>query len=195
MAPCISAGLSGHLEEDPAVIYVLDENLRIVYCNEAWDRFAAENGGRDLLRPRPLGVSVIEVIPPPLKRFFENGYRQALSTGQMWQHSYECSSPTVYRKFQMQVHPEREARQLVVVHSLMVESPHSDNERETRTPSRGAYSDQDGIVTMCCECRRTRRTGQAPVWDWVPAYVERMPEKVSHGICDVCLNVSYLNWL
>ena len=81
-----------HFEKDPAVIYVLDDNLRIVYCNEAWDRFAAENGGGSLSRPRALGLSVIDLTPPPLKEFFENAYRNALSTGQVWQHCYGRSA-------------------------------------------------------------------------------------------------------
>ena len=188
--------LGGHLEKDTAVIYVLDRDLRIVYCNEAWDRFAIENGGRSLLRPRPLGVCVIDVIPPPLKRFFERAYRQVLSSGQVWQHSYECSSRAVYRRYRMTVHPDREAGHLVVVNSLLVDAPHSGTEREACDPDEGIYTDRNGIVTVCCECRRTRRPGrEASVWDWVPAYVEEPPERISHGISDVCLQISYFNWL
>jgi hypothetical protein len=188
--------LSGQFENDTAIIYVLDADLRIVYCNEAWDRFAAENGGRSLLRPRPLGACVIDVNPPPLKRFFETAYREALSTGRVWQHCYDCSSPAVYRKYQMTVHPEREAGNLVVVNSLVVESPPSGTERETCEPDEGTYIDRNGIVTVCCECRRTRRPGrETSVWDWVPAYVEAPPGRISHGICDTCLNTVYFTWL
>jgi hypothetical protein len=184
--------LGGDLENDTAIIYVLDRDLRIVYCNEAWDRFATENGGRSLLRPRPLGLCVIDVIPPQLKRFFEKAYREALSTGLVWQHCYECSSPAVYRKYEMKVHPDREAGHLVVVNSLAVEWLHSATERETYGPDEEIYTDWDGIVTVCCECRRTRRSGrEASIWDWVPGYVEQPPGRISHGICDVCLQMSY----
>jgi len=186
---------SEHLEKDPAIIYVLDQDLRIIYCNQAWDRFAAENGGGDLSRQRALGLSVIDITPPPLKEFFEKAYRNALSTGQIWQHCYDCSSPALFRKYKMHVYPNRESLQLAVVHSLIVETPHSAAERDTRTPSEEIYVGQDGIVTICCECRRTCRTGQASVWDWVPAYIETPPERISHGICDVCLNMSCLNRL
>jgi len=186
---------SEHLEKDPAIIYVLDQDLRIIYCNETWDRFAEENGGGNLLRPRALGLSVIDLTPSPLKEFFEKAYREALSTGQVWQHRYDCSSPELFRQYHMRVYPNQETAQLVVVHSLVVEGPHSEKKRETHTPDKEIYAGQDGIVTICCECRRTCRAGQASVWDWVPAYIERPPERISHGICDVCLNMSCLSRL
>jgi hypothetical protein len=88
----------------------------------------------------------------------------------------------------MDVYPNRESSQLAVVHSLIVETPHSLTERDGFGPNEEIYTDRYGIVTMCCECRRTCRTGQASVWDWVPAYIERPPERISHGICDVCFN-------
>lgn len=31
-------------EDDPAIVYGVDSEFRIRYCNAAWDRFAAENG-------------------------------------------------------------------------------------------------------------------------------------------------------
>jgi hypothetical protein len=185
---------SEHFDKDPAIIYVLDHDLRIVYCNEAWDRFAVENGG-GLLRPRALGLSVIDLTPAPLKEFFEKGYRNALSTGRVWQHCYDCSSPELFREYQMRVYPNRETAQLVVVHSLIVETPRSITGPEICTPDEKLYADQNGIVTICCECRRTCRRGQSSLWDWVPAYIERLPERISHGLCDACLNIYDLNCL
>jgi hypothetical protein len=39
------------VEADTSVIYCLDLNLAITYCNPAWDRFAMENGAKELCRP------------------------------------------------------------------------------------------------------------------------------------------------
>jgi hypothetical protein len=153
-----------------------------------------ENGG-GLLRPRALGLSVIDLTPAPLKEFFEKGYRNALSTGRVWQHCYDCSSPELFREYQMRVYPNRETAQLVVVHSLVVETPHFISERDLFAPNEEVYADRNGIVTICCECRRTCRAGESSVWDWVPAYIERAPQRISHGICDACLNIYYLNGL
>lgn len=179
-----------NLEKDPAVIYALDRDLRIVYCNEAWDRFAADNGGRGLERERQLGRSVMDAIPAPLKQFFEQGYQQPLS-GRAWEHCFECSSPAVYRSFRMVAYPEPEGAGIVVVNSLMVERLHDGNERSTCIPNETAYTDQHGILTSCCHCRRTRQVQQKSVWDWVPAYVQLPPERVSHAICAVCMNLYY----
>ncbi len=58
-------------------------------------------------------------------------------------------------------------------------------------PDETAYLDHRGILTACCHCRRTRQVRETAVWDWVPSYVEEPPERVSHGICAVCLNLFY----
>ena len=179
------------LEKDPAVIYLLDRDLRIVYCNEAWDRFAAENGGRGLSRELQLGRSVMDAIPLPLKPFFEDGYRRALSGRQSWEHCYECSSPTVYRNFRMMSRLDPEGEALVVVNSITVERPHDDQERRVCFPDERVWAGNHDIVTMCCHCRRTCRSKQPPIWDWVPAYIEKPPGLVSHGICAPCRVLYY----
>lgn len=33
------------LEADHSIIYMLNPDLRIIYCNKAWDEFASLNGG------------------------------------------------------------------------------------------------------------------------------------------------------
>ena len=182
---------TARLEKDPAVIYALDRNLRIVYCNEAWDRFAAENGGRGLDRRHQLGRLVMDVIPMPLKPFFQAGYRKVLASRQPWEHCYECSSPTVFRRFQMVVHPDPGAAGLVVVNSIIVEQLHDDQERGICFPGEKVYVDTHGIITMCCHCRRTCRAEKTAAWDWVPAYVENPPEMISHSICGVCMSLYY----
>ncbi len=183
--------LKKNLENNAAVIYVLDRDLRIVYCNEAWNRFAAENGGRGLERDSQVGRSLMDVIPLPLKQFFEENYRKALSKREIWSHSYECSSPTVYRAFRMVSYPDPEGDGVVVVNSITVERPHEDQDRKVCSPNGMLYEDEQGIVTMCCHCRRTCRVGQTAVWDWVPIYLEEPPELISHGICAVCMNLIY----
>jgi hypothetical protein len=42
-------------EDDPSVVYVLDDDLRLAYCNKAWDEFAEHNGGTHLRRVEQLG--------------------------------------------------------------------------------------------------------------------------------------------
>ena len=179
-----------NLEKDPAVVYMLDSDLRIRYCNEAWDRFAIENGGHGLERQHQLGRPVMDVIPAPLKRFYQQGYDQVLSSGQPWEQDYDCSSPAVYRRFRMAVYPDPEGDGLSVVNSLAVDRPHG-AEIVPRGVNEFVYLDEHGHVTMCCHCRRTCRANHPHVWGWVPANLEGPPGSVSHGLCAVCANLIY----
>ena len=186
------------LEHDPSVIFVLDSSLRIAYCNTAWDRFAAANGGNDLLRPAPIGRSLVDSIGEPLSAFYESAYQGVLHSLEPWRHFYECSSPATFRKFSMHVLPLRSTGGLLVVNSLCVERPHG---LGAGPPSEAAYRQADGLIVMCSHCRRTRRTeavGRDAVgrdaieqWDWVAEYVAEMPPRTSHGLCKVCLEYYY----
>ncbi|MBN9661176.1 MAG: PAS domain-containing protein [Acidobacteria bacterium] len=179
------------LETDPSVIYVLDRDLRITYCNAAWDRFAVENGGMDLVRPHLLGRSVMDSVPQVLHGFFEDGYRKALSSGETWEHSYECSSASTYRAFRMLTYPEPDRSGLVVVNLILVAHPHNDVERQPHALEPGLYLDDFGVLKMCSHCRRVSRVGEPGQWDWVPALVEAPPARVSHGLCAMCVHLYY----
>jgi hypothetical protein len=62
------------LEDDPSIVYLLGADLRIVYCNKAWDDFAASNGGVGLNREAVLGASVMEAIAMPLRPFYARAF-------------------------------------------------------------------------------------------------------------------------
>jgi hypothetical protein len=185
-----TAGLiRANLENDPAIVYFLDCNLRIIHCNLAWNRFALKNGGKHLLREMVLGHAVMDSVPAPLKAFYASAYTRVLNVHQSWECTYECSSAAAYRVFRMGVYPDPHDSGLVVVNSLTVERPHGSE----CPPSSliAGYTSEHGIINMCCHCRRTQRTGHAEIWDWVPSIVESIPPFVSHGICPVCANLFY----
>lgn len=178
------------LEKDPAVIYALDRELRIVYCNEAWDQFSAANGGVELQRDGQIGRSILDAIPPILQSYFKENYQSVFATGQPWEHSYECSSPTEFRQFRMLACPAPEATGIVVMNSLWVERPHDLPERSDQLANEHVYRREDGFITMCCHCRRTCTRSNSQ-WDWVPGNLRLPPYRVTHGICEVCLNLYY----
>lgn len=175
-----------NLEADASIIYLLDSELRIIYCNKAWDRFAFLNGGTKLNRRAILGTRVLDVVAGPLEVFYETAFAQAKAKGQPWEHDYECSSPSAYRLFHMRVLPLADSY-LLVENSLRFERPHG-SERPVMPADSALYVSKDGILTMCAHCRRSRRIGttSAPVWDWVPAYLVEPPGPVSHGLCRNC---------
>jgi hypothetical protein len=175
-----------NLEADQAIIYMLAPDLRILYCNKAWDEFASLNGGVGLNREAVLGKPILDVIPEPLRPFYANGFAKAQRDIRPWEHDYECSSPELFRLFHMRVLPLANSY-LLVENSLRVEKPHG-SERPAMSPSSASYLSEDGILTMCCHCRRTRRIsgGNAPIWDWVPAFLTDAPGYISHGLCQNC---------
>jgi hypothetical protein len=169
---------------DPATIYMVDSRLRILYCNAGWERFAEQNGGVGLRGTEQVGRPVLDAIPPPLRDFYQEGYRKVLEQGETWGHDYECSSPTLYRKYRMLVTPVASVNGALVVNSLIVETPFPEEGVAARN-----HVDANGIVTMCCHCRRTRRAGADRVWDWVPSLVAEPPDNISHGLCQTCLGI------
>jgi hypothetical protein len=183
-----------NLENDPAVIYFLSPDFLITHCNLAWDQFARQNGGENLGRDVVVGRPVMNAVPAPLKPFYDHAYDRVLNSQEPWEHTYECSSATTYRSFRMSIYPDPVDNGLVVVNSLTVERPHG-NDGEPSTLTSAYSSPEDGIVTMCCHCRRTRRIEEKKLWDWVPSFVERPPRALSHGICPVCSNMFYASLL
>ena len=165
------------------VSYILSKDLRILRTNSAWDRFALENGGEQILVSWRPGASILAAIPELLRPFFVERFGRACATGERWEHDYECSSPERYRQFRMIAFPFGES--FVVTHALRAEHAH---DRETREPSE-VYV-QRGIVTMCAHCRRVRARPRER-WDWVPMYVARPPARVSHGLCAPCAEYYY----
>jgi hypothetical protein len=170
------------LEDEPSVVYVLDSNLRLAYCNKAWDEFAMQNGGAHLLRNEQLGRSVLDSISGPLKPFYGSVFERTLADQQPWEHVYECSSPDCYREFHERVLPLKAPPRLVVVNSLVVDKAH---ERSASDPVVSRYR-ASGVIVMCSHCRRTRRSAEPNIWDWVPAFLAAPPDNVSHGLCPVC---------
>jgi len=170
-------------EHDPAVVFSLDRSLRIVYCNAAWDAFARENGGSGWERPRPYGISLLDVIPDRLKTLYQTAYRQVLLSGTSWVHHYECSSPVVYRMFRMTVNRSRGGDFLTVINSLVAEKAHSPE--RTAALASSAHRGPDDSVTMCSVCRRTLRVADR-AWEWVPEFVKTPPQSLVHGLCDSC---------
>jgi hypothetical protein len=177
------------LEDSPHPGYVLSEQLDITYCNEAWDRFALEQGGEPaVLASNIIGRNLLDSVAPDLKSFYAELFTRARALGQPVSHDYECSSATVFRLYRMQIYPLQAGAGFVVQNSLRVEHPH---DRVALAPSDALYRDDSGLIHACGNCRRTRRVTDPGIWDWVPAYVENKSMDISHGVCPMCLEFYY----
>jgi hypothetical protein len=175
------------LERDPATICALGRDLRITYVNPSWRAFAQANGLAWGTGRSTVGLPILEVVPGVLRSFHEGLFARVRAEERPVEHSYECSSPTLFRHFRMRIFP-CEAGGMIMAHSLVIEVPHS------ATPSPAlerVYRDDNGIIVQCSHCRRFRRADGSAQWDWVPEYVARSPENCSHGICRMCAPYYY----
>lgn len=176
------------LEAEASVVFCLDADLTITYCNPAWDRFARENGGPGLCRPGPIGRLLLDFIDGPDRDYFERLFHRLLLQSEPWERDFECCSGTTFRKFRQRVFPTRQTRGLAVINTLCIERPH---DRASCPPLEEVYRDSRGMIVMCSGCRRTRRNLADEIWDWVPAFVHTIPAATSHGLCRPCWELYY----
>jgi len=71
----------GALEQSPMVSYILDANLRVAYCNPAWNRFAAENAAPELAGAGALGIDLRQILGDGLRPFYMHAFAQARKAG------------------------------------------------------------------------------------------------------------------
>jgi hypothetical protein len=167
-------------------------DLTIAYVNPAWHRFARENRGDPEVSERWCeGAALLEAIDRPLRAFYEEHLRCVLEGGQAWEHEYECSSPQLHRRFRLSAEPLDQGSGLLLVHSCLAARPHDERTHQVLPPHGVLYVDEDGLMTQCIHCRRMRRRGDEELWDWVPAWVTRVPDNASGGLCPACVKRWY----
>jgi hypothetical protein len=169
---------------------LLDLEGRILAVNDAWDRFARENGGEArCLGARLVGsayASHVEGAAPRAQ--VEEALSRALG-GKSFAVESECSSADRLRVLRTQHVPVRRADDAVVgvllVHATVHDAPMGEV-RPLLPPDDASYRRDDGLVLMCSCCRRVQGRQAPERWDFVPAYLERPPHPVSHGFCEAC---------
>jgi PAS domain-containing protein len=173
-------------DSDPAIIYALDQDLRFVRCNPAWDRFARNNGKAELTGSSLLGTCIMDVTPAVLRDFYRTAYDSVRKFQRQWWHIFDCSSQDVFRSFQMRILPAA-ADGILVVNTLIREEPF-----ETQIAARiEEYTDAEGIVTMCANCRRVEHLTQPGRWDWIPLLLGVSGTLLQPGLCPFCLAYHY----
>lgn len=76
----------------------------------------------------------------------------------------------------------------LAINSIVVELSY---EGLARQPDESRYTDDGGLIALCCHCLRTRRPSDPLTWDWVPGYILRQPARSTHTICEACMNLFY----
>lgn len=173
------------LDEMPSPICALTVDRRIAYVNPAWVTNATTNGAQPWEESCGIGMAYPQSIPPVLRPFYEDLFATAAERQALVERDYDCSTPQLRRDFRMRVHPCRSGV-LVIVHSLLSERAHD----AVYVPQEALYRNDDGLLVLCSNCRRSRRagtgTGATAIWDWVPDYAAAPPRQTSHSLCRLC---------
>jgi len=177
----------GAVAQSPKISFVLDTHLRITYWNPAWRNFALENGAPELARPEAIGIDLHDVIGEELRAFYLQAFEKVARQASVWECLYECSSPELFRKFQMRIHLLEPSGWFLVTNSLVIERRHD----SVVTTGLEDYKTADSIITVCMHCRCSRRVTPPPRWDFVPAHLDRNLSNISHGLCPVCSEYFY----
>jgi hypothetical protein len=181
--PAFAALIGSHrleeLEANEHTVIGLRPDSTIAYRNRAWERFARDNGAPELTWWN--GTPILEVFHPEVRGVYRALFERVRDSQAPEDHTYQCSSPSAYREFRLRVLP-LEQRHLLLVHHLVVDRPHH-WEAHAGGPQ---YIAADGFIHQCCHCRRTRRPHAPQTWDWVPQYLDRTLDNVSHGLCTDC---------
>jgi hypothetical protein len=176
------AGIIRTVDQSPLVSYAVDANLCLMYCNPAWNRFAADNGAPELVGAGALGTDLRRVMGEDLRPFYLHAFEWTAQSGEVWECLYECSSPQAFRKFQMRIHPLRPAGWSLITNAPVIERPHTG----AVTTGLTNYTNSDAQIALCSHCRGSRRTDGLEQWDFVPAHLERTLDNISHTLCPLC---------
>jgi hypothetical protein len=169
------------LARDASTIVALDPAGIMLWMNDAWTRFARENGGDAVLARFGVGACYFDGIGPILRGYYEGAFANALLTSEPFVQEYECSSGEIFRLFFLRVLPI-DARGFLVEHSLRVAQPH---DRPPCEAIEARYRNARGFLVQCSNCRRMRRA-DGRTWEWVPAWAEHATPDTSHGLCHAC---------
>ena len=179
----------GALGKDPGTIYGIWPDYALAYFNQGWPRFAELNGGEPRISSNwGLGQCVTNAISQPLRPLIEENFERCLRERRPWEHLYECSSADRFRLLHMTTFPLGDGKGLLVVNSLRQEAPHI---RISFPPLDELYRNECDSVLQCSHCRRVRRIGEDPVWDWVPDWVATQALNTSHGLGEPCIGFHY----
>ena len=176
----------GALDESADVCFALDRDLRLIYRNPAWDRFALENGAPALASHEVLKTDLRQVIGRDLIAYYTAAFEKVERERELWECNYECSSPHAFRKFRMQIQLLAPSGYLVRNH-LLVEHPHLSS-ADTGTAE---YLNSNSLIVLCMHCRCSQRAQEPYHWDFVPGHLEPGLTNVTHSLCPICLEYFY----
>lgn len=95
--------------------------------------------------------------------------------------------------FSQDAYPLKNHEGIIVVNSLKIERAIEENNSTHSEYKSAIYLNENGLITQCSNCRKTQRTSEPEIWDWIPMLIEQPPKNVSHSICFICYDYYWKN--
>lgn len=184
---------SDRVASDRDVVYVIDDQDRLVSVNENWEQFASQNHGEELLAGSILNHSIWEsVVDRDTRLIYEELFSRVREHGEKLRFAYRCDTPTLRRYMELQLHPLAENQIKIVSRVLRVE------ERPYTALLDPLLERSQAFLDICGWCKRVHVSDEQ--WVEVEEAIEllglfdapTMPH-LSHGICPDCL-VDFRSW-
>ena len=175
------------LEGSPDPSFALNSSMELAYINPAYLTFGCDNGGPCEDTFTGIGTFIGDFMSEPLRQFYLDAYKMVMGNRKTWNHDYDCSSPSLYRRFKQSAYPLPK-KGMVVINHLIEERAHSEVSAQ---PVKAVYLNINGLIAQCSHCRKVRRQGSSTQWDWVHEWVANPPSEVTHSLCEPCADYYY----
>ncbi len=178
------AELLSECESNVDSVCLLDRELRLIWTNPAWSRFAPRGRARErIAREWGLGRRYVAAISPPWGDWYETRFARCLKTGRPWQHEYDCPTPARRDRWRMSATCVGDG--LLLRHAWISSEAH---ELHTAPIVENEYRDARGAVLQCMQCRRVQSV-QSERWVLMPEWIARVPRSVLWSLCADCERV------
>jgi hypothetical protein len=197
----LSDELCGVLEREPWPLLLVDRERRIRWSNPAWDRAAEEaEAAPALLGHSVRGRGWLEGLAGWQREHCDQLFARALTLprapGQpLIEQLSECNTPGQVRRLltrYVPLGPPGGAAEgvLLCYWCWNVGPPGLALARPAGVSAEALFRTPQGLLVQCGCCRRMRHPTHG-TWHHEPTLVARTPAGVSHGLCEVCLELYY----
>jgi hypothetical protein len=173
--------------DKPGLRYRINARDEIVFVDEAWDRFALENDGAEVVRERVLGRPLWDFITDGLTRQVYQKIVAHVRNGRTVAFTFRCDGPSCKRLLAMTISAGEQGSVEFATRQLDVQP----RERASLLDRRLLRSEE--FLRACAWCNRIsvgpERWAEAEdaVKELRLFEFERMPA-LTHGICEPCFD-------
>jgi len=180
------------LEQSKYLIYALSKELKFIYFNPTMYALESQLNLKEIGERRyQLGNSVLNSFKGiRIKLFLRKHYNQVIKSGEMWKHELVCPIKAENNTFLQRVYPIQNEKGLLIINTEMYKLPLTNINQKVFDSIEKRYIQPTGQITICANCKHTKRADEENLWDWVPDWADTLPVNGHIEICSTCSSIS-----